>query len=170
MTMFQTMITTLTEEKHKAELATLNTQIEAIRTGQKAPGASEEMQVLAKRIDDLTQSLHQAQIDSVKEQSQRDKEILLEQIKGLENRLSAISQGVQTDGRLHLLENVVNKAGSEATGLRGDFGEFMRYMIEKGIPRPPMTSEEKAKIAAVGKKAVGDQRRIAQLASEILSS
>lgn len=92
-----------------------------------------------------------------------------ERVTNIEHRVSALSQGQSEINRYGLMNNLGKGVLDEVKGLRGDVKTGMIDLARAQMPRTPMSPDEKTRIATAGKRAVADQRRVLELAREILS-
>jgi predicted transcriptional regulator len=162
----QQMILALTEDKHKAEMDGLKA---LITTGQRPPESDQRLDTLTRTVETLRESLHQAQIDSVKQESQRSAELLQGEIKRLEQQITQAAQSQRTESSLGLLGKAVDKLDSQLTGIRSDAKPLVETMMKAGAPGPgPKSPEMRQRIAEIGKRAVEAERRSIELEDELL--
>jgi hypothetical protein len=139
----QTQIVTLTEERHKAEMESLRSEIR----GQKSPESNEQLQALNQRLDQLRDELHQKDIQMITAQNTAIQEQLTKQIARLEQQIAAVGQGKTTDSKIGLLGDIVNKGFGEVSGLRSDVKSMIPTILSRGQTIKRRTEEEKTKFS-----------------------
>ncbi len=163
----RTMILTLSEDKHKAEMESLRAEI---RTGQKSSESDPRIEALSASVQALTQSLHEKEIESVKEQNQRNVDVLQGDVKRLEQQITAVAQGKKLEGSLGLMEHALDTVSGQLSGIRSDVKPLVETILKSGSPLiPPRSPEDKARLAKVGKEVIAKATRAEELEHKILS-
>jgi uncharacterized protein YeeX (DUF496 family) len=166
--MLQNLITSLTEDKHKAEMDAIRAEM---KSGQRPPETDQQIAQLGQQVRDLTESLHQQQLVNIQEQNKAMIDALQGNIQRLQDQVAAAAQGRRTEGSLGIIEKALDAANNQLTGIRTDAKPFIETALKSGGPGPTAkTAADKQRITSAGKAAVEHERKAQSLEDVILGS
>lgn len=156
----QQRIEQLADDKHKAEMESLRTEI---RSGQRPPEADQQILALSQQLETLREEMRDQQLARIQEQNQAMINALNTKIEQLATGL----QGKQADSKLGLMSEVVQAAKEELSGVRADIKGMAPTFLGRGSPAKPRTAGEKTSFGAGLEKGIKKAQEAAALEEDL---
>lgn len=136
----QERIEQLADDKHKAEMELLRTEM---RTGQKSPESDKQIQALSQQINELREALHNEQLVRIQEQNKSAIEQLLNKIGQLDEQVRAAREVRTVDSKIGLMSSALDRGFGELKGLREDMKPVVEGFVSGGGARTPKRTRDK---------------------------
>jgi len=165
-TMLQQRVEQLAEDRHKAEMEVLRTEI---RTGQKSSEADPQIQALTQQISDMREALHNEQLARIQEQNKSLIDQLVGKIGQLDEQVRATREGRTADSKIGLMSSALDHGFGELKGLRADVKPLVEGFISGGVERPTAKRTQKDKEGfSVGlDKGIEKENRLRQMEDKL---
>jgi len=163
-TMLQTRIEQLADDKHKAEMEVLRTEM---RSGQAPPGPDPQIQALTQQINEMREALHNEQLSRIQEQNQAVTQQLVSRLERLDEQVRAAREGRAVDSKISLMSKTVDGGFGELRGLREDLKPLVQTLVSGGGERPPTKRRDKAGFSAGLDTGIEKERQLRKMEDKL---